>query len=92
MSICSTKIKKIYQSKAKISTLLPKDTNVLPKNSTSNAAIAAKVVADIALTDSIKKQATSKNNGAFPCGSGFPQYTVLLPIPNATLRKPEKSP
>ena len=52
-------------------TLLPKATNVSPKNSTSNAAIAAKVVADIARTDSIKKQAMSKNNGAFPCGSGF---------------------
>ena len=71
MCLCSTKIKKIYQSKAKISTLHPKATNVSPKNSTSSAAIAAKAVADIARTDSIKKQAMSKNKWAFPYGSGF---------------------
>jgi hypothetical protein len=69
----------------------PKVTNVLPKNSISSEDIAAKVAADIALMDSIKKRVILKNNGAFPCGSGFPQYAVLLPIPNAVLHKPEKT-
>jgi hypothetical protein len=53
---------KINQSKAKISITRPKDTSALPKNTTSNAAIAAEAVAGTAPTDSIKKQEPLKNN------------------------------
>lgn len=46
----------------KITTSHPKVTAVLPKNTTSNVAIAAKVVADIVRTDSTKKQEKLKRS------------------------------
>ena len=92
------KVTKINQSKAKIFITRPKVTNVLPKNSISTAGIAAKVVADIALMDSIKKRVILKNNGAFPKGRAFALASRLhressdkRSIPNAVLHKPEKT-
>jgi hypothetical protein len=65
---------KINQSKAKISITPPKGTNALPKNTTSNVAIAAEAVAGTAPTGSIKKQELLRSKRAFPYGSRFRLY------------------
>lgn len=55
-ALCRTKVAKIAQKKARIFITRPKATNVLPKNGTSNAAIAAAADAAIAPTGLIRIQ------------------------------------
>ena len=56
-ALCRTKVAKIAQKKARIFITRPKVTNVLQRNGTSNAAIAAVAVAAIARMDLIRIQA-----------------------------------